>query len=44
MSGKMISDRSVNTKGDRTPLNPKFHNCVAVRLVVRHRTLKVTNL
>ncbi|MEH2170669.1 MAG: hypothetical protein V7K41_29265 [Nostoc sp.] len=51
MSGKMISDvydglrlRSANTKGERTSLHPKFHKCVAVRLVVRHRTLKVTNL
>ncbi|WP_339382354.1 hypothetical protein [Nostoc flagelliforme] len=28
----------------RTPKTPQFHKCVAVRLVVRHRTLKVTNL
>ncbi|MEH2043604.1 hypothetical protein [Nostoc sp.] len=42
--------RSTNTKGDayggklRTPKPLKFNKCVAVRLVVRHRTLKVTNL
>ncbi|WP_375515080.1 hypothetical protein [uncultured Nostoc sp.] len=43
MSGKMISDRSTNPKGERTPKHLKFNNSVGIAHR-RHRTLKVTNL